>query len=75
MRSTRSDPRRDRIVTASGRRQPEHARPRGFIDEWKPRRPTLQLIEQVEAVLDEYSDYLPLTIRQVFYRLVHPRVS
>ena len=28
------------------------------------------LLGQVEAVLDEYADYLPLTVRQIFYRLV-----
>ena len=27
-------------------------------------------LEQVQAVLDEYQDYLPLTLRQIFYRLV-----
>jgi hypothetical protein len=28
------------------------------------------LLDQVQAVLDEYRNYLPLTIRQIFYRLV-----
>ena len=35
-----------------------------------PRGTTLELLEQVRGVLDEYEDYLPLTIRQIFYRLV-----
>jgi len=30
----------------------------------------LALLDQVQAVLDEYQDHLPLTNRQVFYRLV-----
>ena len=44
-------------------------RPRGFID-WKPHAATLALLDQVQSVLDEYAAYLPLTIRQAFYRLV-----
>jgi hypothetical protein len=44
-------------------------RPRGFVD-WRPRAATLALLDKVQGVLDEYADYLPLTVRQVFYRLV-----
>jgi hypothetical protein len=44
-------------------------RVRGFAP-WSPRGETLQLLEQVRAVLGEYENYLPLTIRQIFYRLV-----
>ena len=44
-------------------------RVRGFAP-WSPRGTTLELLEQVRAVLGEYEDYLPLTIRQIFYRLV-----
>lgn len=44
-------------------------RPRGFAA-WNPRPDTLALVAQVQGVLAEYADYLPLTIRQVFYRLV-----
>ena len=44
-------------------------RPRGFVD-WRPQAATLALLNQVRDVLDEYADYLPLTVRQVFYRLV-----
>jgi hypothetical protein len=44
-------------------------RSRGFID-WQPRAESRALLSQVEAVLDEYRAYLPLTCRQVFYRLV-----
>ena len=46
-----------------------HGRPRGFID-WNPQTKTRALIEQVQAVLEEYQKHLPLTLRQVFYRLV-----
>jgi hypothetical protein len=44
-------------------------RPRGFAP-WSPQAATLELLDQVRAVLNEYEDYLPLTIRQIFYRLV-----
>ena len=44
-------------------------RPRGFAP-WNPQGKSLALLAQIETVLDEYEAYLPLTIRQVFYRLV-----
>ena len=44
-------------------------RVRGFAP-WSPQRATLALLDQVQAVLVEYRDYLPLTLRQIFYRLV-----
>lgn len=46
-----------------------HGRPRGFAD-WKPQTKTAALIEQIKAILNEYQAHLPLTIRQIFYRLV-----
>jgi hypothetical protein len=45
------------------------ARPRGWA-KWNPQPQTLALLGQVQEVLDEYEDYLPLTARQIFYRLV-----
>jgi hypothetical protein len=45
------------------------ARPRGFI-EWTPRRESAELLDAVLSVLDEYRAHLPLTLRQVYYRLV-----
>ena len=44
-------------------------RARGFAD-WSPRAETLALLARVNAVLGEYADHLPLTLRQIFYRLV-----
>ena len=44
-------------------------RPRGLAA-WAPRAATVALLDQCEAVLDEYREHLPLTVRQVFYRLV-----
>ena len=37
---------------------------------WRPRAKSLALLDQVNAVLREYIEHLPLTIRQIFYRLV-----
>jgi hypothetical protein len=37
---------------------------------WQPQRKTRDLIDKVLLVLHEYREFLPLTIRQVFYRLV-----
>jgi hypothetical protein len=44
-------------------------RVRGFAP-WTPRGETQELLDRVQGVLGEYRDYLPLTIRQIFYRLV-----
>ena len=57
------NPESDRIVTAKS------GRPRGFIV-WKPRAASQKLLHQIDAVLAEYIDHLPLTARQIFYRLV-----
>lgn len=46
-----------------------HGRPRGFIT-WNPRPKTRVLVTQAQDVLDEYQSHLPLTLRQIFYRLV-----
>lgn len=45
-------------------------RPRGYITAYNPRPDTLRLLQAVESVLDEYREHWPLTVRQVFYRLV-----
>lgn len=44
-------------------------RPRGFR-QWKPQAATWPLLHAIGSVLDTYRDSLPLTGRQVFYRLV-----
>ncbi len=46
------------------------SRPRGWISDYNPRSATLELLSQVEGVLHTYAAELPLTARQVFYRLV-----
>jgi hypothetical protein len=37
---------------------------------WSPRAATKDVLAQVKEVLTEYAEYLPLTVRQIFYRLV-----
>jgi hypothetical protein len=44
-------------------------RPKGYA-EWRPQVKTRVLLEQVNDVLAEYEKHLPLTVRQIFYRLV-----
>jgi hypothetical protein len=44
-------------------------RVRGFAS-WAPRAGTLTLLTLIRAILVEYAAYLPLTLRQIFYRLV-----
>lgn len=44
-------------------------RVRGFAD-YRPRQKARALIDAVNEVLHEYADYLPLTLRQIFYSLV-----
>lgn len=60
---------RARVMTPIKSVPASRTRPRGFAA-WTPRADTLALLAAVQAVLAEYSDYLPMTIRQVFYRLV-----
>jgi hypothetical protein len=50
-------------------RENSHGRPRGYA-QWRPQAKTRRLLESVEAVLQEYAQHLPLTVRQIFYRLV-----
>jgi hypothetical protein len=45
-------------------------RPRGFLPAWRPQAKTEVLLAQVDEVLGEYRQHLPLTCRQIFYRLV-----
>ena len=44
-------------------------RPRGFAP-YRPQPEALALIAATRAVLEEYREHLPLTLRQVYYRLV-----
>jgi hypothetical protein len=44
--------------------------PAGYYREWKPSQKSKILLGQVTNILDEYADYLPLTVRQVYYRMI-----
>jgi hypothetical protein len=48
---------------------PRTTRVRGLAA-WNPQQKTRLLLASVQAVLEEYWEHLPLTVRQVFYRLV-----
>lgn len=50
-----------------------HARPRGYIDSYRPQTKTRALLDDVLAVVEEYRDHLPLTSRQIYYRLIGAR--
>ena len=53
----------------SGRRNGT-GRPKGYDLDWRPQTKTRVLLEQVSEILAEYRTELPLTARQIFYRLV-----
>jgi hypothetical protein len=53
----------------TARREKGHRRPRGYA-EWRPQRKTRELISCVEEIIVSYEDFLPLTVRQLFYLLV-----
>src|SRR4051812_49399725 len=48
----------------------KNTRNKGYIDDYRPQTKTRALLEQVQAVLEEYRPQWPLTGRQIFYRLV-----
>ena len=50
-------------------RENTHKRPKGYAP-WRPHKRTASLMFQVRQILEEYRDHLPLTARQIFYRLV-----
>lgn len=56
------------ISTAS--RKTDAGRPRGYIADYSPQAKTMQLLRDAQSVLEEYRSYWPLTLRQIFYRLV-----
>jgi hypothetical protein len=60
------DPSHEELLGGAERKR---IRVRGFAP-WSPQAETLRLLDQVRGVLGEYEDHLPLTLRQIFYRLV-----
>jgi hypothetical protein len=55
--------------TASEASENTHKRPKGYAP-WRPHKKTTRLMFQVKQILEEYRDHLPLTARQIFYRMV-----
>lgn len=43
---------------------------RGYLDDWQPTRETRLMIGRVRNILDEYRAHLPLTCRQIYYRMI-----
>lgn len=50
-------------------RRNNSTRAKGYAP-WRPQEKTLRLVGQIREILEELDDYLPLTARQLFYRLV-----
>jgi hypothetical protein len=50
-------------------RENTHKRPKGYAP-WRPHKKTTRLMFQVKQILEEYREHLPLTGRQIFYRMV-----
>jgi len=46
-----------------------YSRPKGMAA-WQPRGQTCKVLGQVDEILEQYADHWPLTLRQIFYRLV-----
>ena len=57
-------------VTKSRPAVKTRTRPRGYIETYRPQAKTKELLADVQDVLNEYREHLPLSARQIFYRLV-----
>lgn len=53
-----------------GEKMQNRKRPRGFISKWSPKEKARALVSAVQQILEDEYEYLPLTLRQIFYRLV-----
>ena len=55
----------------------ETRNPLGYLHGWKPYRKGQIMLAQVQKILGEYSEHLPLTCRQIYYRMIgefgHPK--
>jgi hypothetical protein len=45
-------------------------RARGYIEDWNPTAGTQATLFEIQSVLSEYRAHLPMTARQIFYRLI-----
>jgi len=53
-------------------RENGHRRPKGYDLDYSPHGKTRAILDQVGEIIEEYEDHLPLSVRQIFYRLVRP---
>jgi hypothetical protein len=51
-------------------RENGHRRPKGYDLDYSPHGKTRAILDQVGEIIEEYEDHLPLSVRQIFYRLV-----
>ncbi|MDQ3672707.1 MAG: hypothetical protein M3364_09785 [Actinomycetota bacterium] len=56
-------------MSVTVRRDTGRRRPVGYAP-WEPRGSTLEMLEQIGSVLEDYRDYWPIIPRQVLYRLM-----
>lgn len=49
----------------------------GYLENWHPHKKRQIMLGQVQQILEEYEDHLPLTARQIYYRMIaayrHPK--
>ena len=43
---------------------------RGYLDDWTPTKKIQIMLGRAQNILDEYADQLPLTCRQIYYRMI-----
>lgn len=53
-------------VTKSRPAVKTRTRPRGYIETYRPQAKTKELLADVQDVLNEYREHLPLSARQIF---------
>ena len=60
-----------------GRDSNDTKRPVGYLDAWHPYKKNQIRLAQVQQILEEYQEHLPLTVRQIYYRMIavyrHPK--
>jgi hypothetical protein len=48
----------------------ETRNPLGYLHNWRPYKKSEVMLGQVKCILDEYAAHLPLTCRQIYYRMI-----
>lgn len=59
----------DAAVLTGGAERVDDDPDRGFVD-WQPHEKTKIILGQVNEIFEEYAAYLPMTVRQIYYRMV-----